>query len=178
MQAAPLDWKIALPRAIPADVRPWLLDTGSLTERLLKASDGHFRVQLLRHQWTRPLADERRALGLQSREAAMVREVLLCCRNEPWVYARSVLPARVLRGQHRHLRSFGARSLGAHLFSSPHTERDPFEYARIPGHALPDALAPADALLWARRSRFYLNHEPLLVAEVFLPAFQPWTGTP
>ncbi len=178
MQAAPLNWKIALPQAVPPGIRPWLLDTGSLTERLLKASGGDFRVQVLQHRWTSPRPDERVALGLGSREAAIVREVVLLCHGEPWVYARSVLPARVLRGQHRHLRSFGARSLGAHLFSRPHTERDPFEFARIPGGALPDNLAAADRLLWARRSRFYLNHEPLLVAEVFLPAFQPWTGSP
>lgn len=178
MQATPLDWHIALPGTVPASVRAWLLDTGSLTGHLLDASGGQFRVHVLQHRWDRAQPDEHQALGLGAREATMVREVVLLCHDEPWVYARSVLPARVLHGRHRHLRSFGARSLGAHLFANPHTRRDPFEVTQVPGDALPAGLASAGALLWARRSRFYLDHEPLLVAEVFLDAFRPWTLAP
>lgn len=171
-------WQPASPQTIPAHVRPWLLDHGSLTARLLAASDGHFRVQLLHHGWAKASPDEREALGLGSRDATLVREVLLRCHDEPWVYARSILPARALRGRHRHLRSFGARSLGAYLFSRVDIQRDPFEVARMPSTALPPEAGRCDAgvLLWARRSRFYLDNEPVLVAEVFLPAFQPWTA--
>ncbi|HEY9035801.1 MAG TPA: chorismate lyase [Pseudomonadales bacterium] len=176
MKAAAFDWQKALPQTVPVAIRPWLLDSGSLTEHLQRISGGDFTVRVLRHGWAKPRPDERAALDLRTQEACIVREVLLLCRGEPWVYARSVLPARVLRGRHRHLRSFGARSLGAHLFANTRTVRDPFEIARLPANALPAAvLADSPALLWARRSRFYLDGEPLLVAEVFLPAFQPWT---
>ncbi len=172
-------WLPAGPQDLPPAVRPWLLDSGSLTAHLQQASGGDFRVQLLHHGWARAHADERAALGLGSREATLVREVLLLCHGEPWVYARSVLPARLLRGRHRHLRTFGARSLGAHLFAGPHTQRDPFEVTQLPAQQLPHAVLTHPArLLWGRRSRFYLDGEPLLVAEFFLAAFRPWTQQP
>lgn len=163
-------------RHLPAGVGAWLLDPGSLTARLIRHSGGQFRVQLLQHGRGRATADERALLGLRWREAVIIREVLLLCHGIPWVYARSVLPVRTLRGPHRYLRTFGARSLGAHLFGHARCLRDPFQVTRVPARCLPAAVTGDDGtLLWGRRSRFYLDGEPLSVAEIFLPAFRPWT---
>lgn len=148
-------------RAPGCAVRGWLLDEGSLTARLIEASDDRFSVRVLRQCWARPLPGERAVLGMSLHEVALVREVLLECAGEPWVFARSILPARSLSGRLRHLRRFGARSLGALLFAQRGLRREPFEVALL--HEQGQAL-------WARRSVFHLHGKALLVQEVFLPA--------
>ena len=156
---------------LPGRVRAWLLDEGSLTARLVAASNGDFRVRVIAQSWRRPLPDERRALGLGAAGRALVREVALECGGEPWIYARSVLPATTLSGELRHLRRFGARSLGALLFADPRLAREPFEVAVLAPDdpLLPPDLRPGRAV-WGRRSVFRLHGRPLLVQEVFLPA--------
>lgn len=150
--------------------RRWLLDEGSLTARLVEASGGSFRVRVLAQGWQAPLPGERRALGLRTGSRALVREVLLECAGVPWVYARSILPAAALDGELRHLRRFGARSLGALLFANPRLERGGFEIAAVQpaDPLLPRAIAPRHAL-WGRRSVLRLGGRVLLVQEVFLP---------
>ena len=53
--------------AIPVALRPWLLDQGSLTERLVAASGGRFAVEVLNQRWELPRLSEIRAI--QSRLA-------------------------------------------------------------------------------------------------------------
>lgn len=159
---------------LPPRIRPWLLDPGSLTARLIKASGGQFRVKVLQQSWQRPRFSERQLLGMADRECAIVREVELLCGGEPWVFARSVLPASSLQGRLRHLRKFKDSALGAMLFSDPGMRRAPYELASIDGRsqAIPPPLR-TDEALWGRRSCFYLSDLPLMVSEVFLPAFRP-----
>ena len=159
---------------LPRAIRPWLLDTGSLTARLVRASGGEFRVVVLEQRWLRPRKSERNLLNLDDRCAALIREVLLVCRGEPWVFARSVLPAHTLEGRLRHLRKLNDSALGAMLFSDPSMERAPYEVARLHGtdKSLPECVQ-TDADLWGRRSCFYLSGLPLMVSEIFLPAFRP-----
>ena len=72
---------------LPPRSHDWLLDEGSLTERLIAASGGDFRVERLSQCWQQPLLSERRLLGLPGRQRALIREVVLRCREEPWIYA-------------------------------------------------------------------------------------------
>lgn len=168
-----------LAASLPGSVRRWLLDPGSLTRHLIAASDNQFRVELLGHRWQRPLASERRLLRMGMRDRGIVREVILRCHDQPWVFARSVIPARSLRGPLRRLRKFSDSSLGELLFREPGMHRGPFEVAQIDaGNALlPAALRRIDqagrATLWGRRCRFEIAGKPILVSEIFLPAFQP-----
>ncbi len=160
---------------IPLQVRPWLLDQTSLTEHLVRAGAGDFRVQVQRSCWGAPRTDERAALKMRDRERALLRETLLLVRGQPWVYARSVIPASTVTGDNRLLRSLGNRSLGSWLFQVPNMERDPFAVALLPpGNTLVSAELQQDTPLWGRRSRFVVNQRPLLVCEIFLPAFEPW----
>lgn len=158
---------------LPREIRPWLLDPGSLTARLIVASEGNFRVKVLQQSWQRPRFSERRLLGMQDREVGIVREVELHCNNEPWVFARSVIPASSVQGRLRHLRKFKDSALGAMLFSDPGMHRAPYELARLRGDSmtLPANLCSGEAL-WGRRSCFYLSGLPLMVSEIFLPAFR------
>lgn len=156
---------------LPQATRRWLLDEGSLTARLQAASGTRLRVRVIRQEWQRPRPSERRALGLGPQDLALVREVLLECAGEPWVFARSVMPATTLRGRLRHLRRFGDRSLGALLFSSRGLQRDPFELALVrPRHRILPPPHAGGCAVWGRRSVFHVHGRPLLVAEFFLPA--------
>lgn len=158
--------------AWPATLGPWLLDQGSLTAKLMAASQGEFRVQVLRQGLARPALSERRRLGMGTGRWALVREVVLMGRGEPWVFARSVLPLSSLTGRLRQLRQLDSRPLGGFLFRQPDLERDPLEVSQlVPGQLYVPPSFQRDAILWGRRSVFRLERRPLLVSEVFLPAF-------
>jgi chorismate--pyruvate lyase len=149
------------------------LDEGSLTQRLIKTSGGQFSVQLLSQQWQQPAQHERTLLGMAARELGIVREVLLCCHGQPWVFARSVMPARSLAGHLRRFRHLDNSSLGAILFSDPSMRRRPFEITQLHGRdpQLPSCVH-SDSTLWGRRCRFELGGKPVMVSEIFLPGFR------
>ena len=163
---------------LPSGHRPWLLDDGSLTNHLIQASQGQFRVQRLSQDWQVPLASERQLLELPHRQRALVREVVLEVRGEAAVFARSVFPASSLEGSLRHLRRLENRSLGSILFHDPGMHRSPFELALMPGNSdyLPAQLQQTSPA-WGRRSRFNVAGVPLMVSEVFLTPFKPWNAT-
>jgi chorismate--pyruvate lyase len=160
---------------LPAAVRPWLLDDGSLTARLINLNEGKFSVERLSHAWITPLPSERRLLDIAQRQRALVREVVLRLGTHDVVFARSVFPCSSLTGSLLHLRRLHNKSLGAYLFSQSGMQRSPFEICLLDGHHgyLPAGLRQEQPA-WARRSRFELNAKSLLVSEVFLQAFKPW----
>lgn len=160
---------------LPAHVRDWLLDSGSLTARLIVASNDRFSVKVLSQCWARPSIDEARMLAMKAGQVALIRETALLSGDETWVYARSVLPLNSLQGRLRHLRSLKNSSLGALLFKDPFMHRSPFQVVlmspdKLP--AIPNTSIDKDLALWGRRSCFYLDNKPLLVSEIFLPGFQ------
>lgn len=153
--------------------RSWLLDQGSLTKRLINASNGAFQVRKLFQGWQRPTCSEAQCLGLKPRQLAVVREVELLCNGEPWVYARSVFPQQTLTGRLRSLKKLDTRPLGALLFSDPTMERTHFEIAALSNTRLKNYFSDQSAnFAWGRRSLFFLDEKPLLVAEIFLPALE------
>lgn len=158
-------------RRAPRSLLPWLLAEGSLTQLLIKASAGDFRVQRIEQDWGRPTRSEARLLGLPEGRRALIREVILWGRGEPWVYGRSILPVSTLSGDLRRLRRLQNSSLGALLFTYPQLRREPFQLAVVDGNTLPGPARSAETL-WGRRSRFELRQRALIVSEVFLPAFQ------
>lgn len=158
-------------RPSPA-LRDWLGDSGSLTARLIAQSEGNFKVRVVRQIIGRPTLNERQVLGMRQPALALIREVILFGCNEPWVFARSILPLTSLTGSLRHLRKQNNRPLGAFLFSQPQLQRSAIAVARISrDHAYVPLDLAANQPLWGRRSVFYLQRKPLLVSEVFLPAF-------
>ncbi len=160
-------------RGLPGSVRPWLLDETSLTERLLRKTGGAFRVQRLSQAWCRPQLSESRLLALPPGQWALVREVVLRCFEEPWVYARSIIPSATLSGELRRLRQLQNDSLGALLFRHPQLRREAFEITQLPaGSHYIHRDYRQDSPAWARRSRFVLRGNSVLVSEVFLERFQ------
>ncbi len=155
---------------VPAPLRPWLLAEGSLTRLLIAASAGEFRVERVLQEWQRPTLSEARLLQIDPSQYALIREVILWGCGQPWVYARSVIPSRSLRGDLRRLRKLRNSSLGALLFRYPQLQRTPFELAAIDARALPEPLRSSKTL-WARRSRFAIDDRALIVGEIFLDGF-------
>lgn len=170
-----------LRRQIPPGLAGWLLDTASLTLRLQRLCPGRFRVRVLSQQWGLPALDEAQALQMRSGSLALIRQVQLLCDGEPWVYARTVIPATSLRGRLRRLAYLGTRPLGGMLFSDPGMRRAPVELVRLlKGQALHRAatckLDNCPVEIWGRRAVFRLAGSPLLVSEIFLPTFPGGTG--
>ena len=133
-----------------------------------------FQVRLLRQGWGSPLYSEGRLLGMRRGEIAVIREVLLLCDEQPWVFARTLIPIHSLRGRARRLTRLGERPLGEVLFSQPGLRRGAIQVARLlSGHRLFAAavtgLGEVPAQLWGRRTLFYYAGKPLLVNEIFLP---------
>ena len=173
-----IDWqfKPLVSSQVPACWRRCLLDRGSLTARLLAASGGDFRVEVLRQQVGRAQLAESRLLGLPPGRRAIIREVLLHGRDTPWVYARSILPMSTLTGRQRRLKRLDNRPLGALLFADPGMRRGTLQVGRVAAASLPLAGSVSEdpEPLWGRRSVFLLDGKPLLVSEIFLPDFSPY----
>ncbi len=159
---------------LPGGAAHWLLNEGSLTDQLVNAAGGNFRVQRLRQGWQQPLLSEQRLLKLPNRQWALVREVLLICFDQPWVYARSIIPQTTLHGSLRHLRRLQNESLGSLIFRQPGLQRSQFELALLPSMSpYIDVSVRQAEPAWARRSLFIIAGKPLSVSEVFLQRFQP-----
>jgi chorismate--pyruvate lyase len=116
------------------------------------------QVRCLQQAWRIPSYEESTRLQLPSHQHVLLREVELLCEGDIWMYARAAIPAETLVGKYHALKQWGTRPLGEVLFRDPLTTRGAF-----------------DITLWqpdhfARRSIFLLDHKPLLLTEVFLPA--------
>ncbi len=170
-------WQQYSAAVLPAEQRRWLLDNSSLTARLEGLNAGQFSVRRLSQRWQVPRPSERQLLKAPERQVGLVREVVLELDETPVVFARSVFPHASLTGPLRHLRSLQNRSLGSILFQHPGLRRSQFELALLPAGSsyLPAALQQHQPV-WARRSRFEIDYQAVMVSEVFLASFQPWTG--
>jgi len=168
-----LDWDVlnwVRPYA-PGYVQPdstwldWLTDSTSLTRRLKQVSGQRFHVQLLQQCLMRPALNECRLLAMDSQQYALIRQVILHGENQPWVFARTVIPLPTLHQGNRHLMMLGNRSLGSVLFKNAQTKRTPMEITPY----TPDFSTP---FIWGRRSTFEIRQAPLLVTELFLEPFR------
>lgn len=160
--------------SLDPDLATWLFDSSSLTERLIHACNGTFSVQLLNQGWAHAMLNEAKTLHMRISSRAMVREVHLLCNDQPWVFARTVIPPHTLKGKQRRLAKLGTKPLGAVLFADKSMQRTEMEIACIrPNQQLyEDAtrhLEQSDQPIWGRRSVFFVNRHPLIVSEIFLP---------
>lgn len=177
-------WRVQSPVArhgASAELLDWLLDSASLTRRLQQTCRGQFCVEPTEQHWQRPMLNEAQALGILPHERCFVREVRLLCDDQPWVFARTVIPVRTLTGPRRRLSRLGKKPLGAVLFADPSMVRSGIEIAQLSSEQplftrATAGLSQPPASIWGRRSAFFLNHHPLLVSEIFLPAICPHRG--
>ncbi|MAA71557.1 MAG: chorismate--pyruvate lyase [Bermanella sp.] len=151
-----------MPRSIvDTPWRNWLLDSGSLTQNVKDLAPGRFSLALLDRRFGRPSLSECKALNIQPRHEAYIREVTLCIDGKAHIYARSIIPRSTLTASERQLLTLQNKPLGEFLFAHKNMRRGPIEIkqGQLNGETV-----------WGRRSIFYVNHKPLLVCEYFLPS--------
>lgn len=168
-------WPAALrPRAL----WPFIAEAGSLTERLRERSGGRFQVQVLAQGHASLHQEDIELLGAKPDEAGYVRQVFLCGREQPWVYARSL----VAGAADHWLKELGERPLGDQVFARTDARRGTIEAAKLdPRHALykeavahltPAERQRATGELWARRSLLTVEGVHILIYECFLPEME------
>ena len=151
----------------------FLFQSGSLSRSIEESCNGTFNIELKNESWSAPMSDESQLLSLIDNEITFIRESWLKCDNNRLVYARTVIPPITFEGESQGLMALGNKPLGNILFSDNKTYRTNMRYAKIPLHCDLHKQAIMDTEiaieLWGRQSLFYINNNPLLVTEVFLP---------
>ncbi len=162
-------------------LRNWLLDTGSLTERL-QSQCRHFDLQLLGQRQMQPELEEIEHILAVNPSAEgqtwQVREVVLKGNHQPWVFARSIICDALCAADFAGL---GNKPLGQIIFNDKRFTRHPFQICELtPSCGINGKLKVRDDVtLWGRRSVFSFGDLCLMVAEVFLPdspAYQQMDG--
>jgi chorismate--pyruvate lyase len=175
-------WRGISELPIPDPVlKNWLLHTGSLTERL-QSHCQDFRVEVLAQSQQLATAEEYQQLdvppGGQCQNKWQVREVILHGDNQPWVFARSVIPQVLCEQDFANL---GDKPLGQLIFNDNRFTRLPFQLMCMqPTNTWPKAYElPDTEQLWGRRSVFRYQQLSMMVAEIFLPqapAYREWVN--
>ncbi|PLA74686.1 hypothetical protein CYQ88_05080 [Hydrogenovibrio sp. SC-1] len=157
---------------LPTELKPWLLDNGSLTENL-RQTFGAIEVEVLAEGLATPMASEARLLELASGEKVWVRCVCLHVKGLPMIYARTVIPDWQPNNPWYQIKHLGNRPLGEVLFQIPNLERTPFELCQHPADYWPHLTTDwPQGPTFARRSIFKQQQAPLLLTEAFLPRFK------
>jgi chorismate lyase len=158
------------------EMRDWLIDTASLTMKLIECSR-HFRVRRLRQQRAICLADEFAEVALPRRRYVQEREVVLQCDGRPTVYAHTIVPLQATASDWPFFGALGERALGSTLFGDPRVVRGSMQFARLRAqHPLARRACAAvgdgqmDFPIFARRCLYRRRNGALLVTELFLPA--------
>lgn len=146
---------------IPRALKPWLLDSHSMTQRL-KQHLPELKVTVLAEGW-------------HPKKNMWLREVTLGPPQSPWIVAQCGIPKRTCEHSQYALTQLGDTPLGQFLYTKPPIVRrdlrvatlssdDPlFHWANGHNHH------PATEL-WARRSALHWQaQDPIIVTEVFLP---------
>lgn len=146
---------------VPNNLWPWLVTQDSLTAKLQRL--GVLTVEVLEDAWGSPTSRERTRLMLRPREAARIRTVLLKINGSTVIYARSVIPARSLRGHWRQVKHLKNKPLGGYLFQHRALNRSVIEVTKLPKRMFPSQTTA----VWARRSVFHQYGPGILVNEAF-----------
>ena len=159
--------------SMDAQLRPWLIGKGLLTQRLREACGERFALRLV-DQWTGLLSASHKAALRTEDNAGLFRDVEMCCGHSVWVFGQTIVPDSTLC-LHPWLAELGDSALGETLTVLSSVERSAYEYAWLPTEEAVTARALRDAEikpagLWARRARIALRGAPLLTQELFLPA--------
>lgn len=177
-----VNWRTIFPRhqtSLSGNLLKCLLERGSLMIRLERLAPQKMVLTLKTQAWKKPHIDEAGLLSQRNGEYIFLREVILSCSGQAWIYARTAIPPRTLFDT-RQLAHWGNKPLGYYLFSNRSIRRGAMQIAMIDATNNPYEQDHKNALhecepckrksLWARRSFFHIRKKPLLLTEVFLPA--------
>lgn len=172
-------WLASAPPVLTLTQRHWLFRPGALTAGLRQV--GQVRLRVLAEYADGAPADEAHAMRIASGAPVWVREVLMSVDGIDSVPARSLTPLRASHGAWQGMRRLLTRPLADMLYHDSTVIRSPFACRRlaspVPFHATALGALAANGKareagrVWARRSVFWRQGQPLLVAECFLPDF-------
>lgn len=171
-------WLSALPDSLPTSYKHWLLRPGVLTEGLREL--GTVRLRVLGEYTEDASDDEASGLGIAPATPVWVREIMMSVNGVDSVMGRSLTPLEASHGVWERIRQLSTRPLADMLFHDPSVTRSEFVCRRLVAsvpfyESVQAVIDDSSAELWARRSAFWRDGQPLLVAECFLPAF--WGGS-
>ena len=92
--------------------------------------------------------------------------------DNPLVLARTILPAKTLKGSQRTLSRLGNRPLGEVIFSYPKLQRLEMDVALIDREIWSPTIRNKINLeqsIWSRRTIYAIKNRQMLVSEFFLP---------
>lgn len=158
----------------------WLMRQGALTEALRKL--GTLQLRVLDEYPAGACRDEAHRLNSAVRSPIWVREIVMSLDGIECVAARSVTQLNASHGVWQGMRRLQSRPLADILYDDVAIVRSSFEVARLNKQTALyrtvkaikiecQPLHQPDAALLARRSVFWRQGSPLLVAECFLPGF-------
>lgn len=153
-------------------LKNWLLNTGSLTERLLTQCKT-FRLTVIGQRQAEVTLEEFQRVCTPKQDFNpqqwQVREVLLWGDNQPWVFARSIIPQRLCENDFVNLNT---KPLGQLIFNDKRFKRMPFEITNMcqSKDFLEQLHLCSEEELWGRRSVFIFEDLKMTVSEVFLPS--------
>lgn len=156
--------------------KQWLTRPGALTQGLRAL--GPLTLRVLAEYPDGARQEEAALMGCLWRSPVWVREIAMDLHGQDCIVARSVTLLSASHGIWQGMRRLRSRPLADILYDDPSITRSNFEVARLNRHTavyqtvqrLGKQHLLSDRLL-ARRSVFWRQGAPLLVAECFLPAF-------
>jgi chorismate--pyruvate lyase len=157
----------------PAAALGWLNEAGLLTERVRNRCPAAFGLRVVDQRRDALEPGDAGVLGVVER-GCFVREIELTCAGAAMVFAQTLVPAATVAAE-PWLAELGTEALGPRLARTGNARREPFEFARlVPAHVLYRrawrGAAGTPQELWARRARYRLGPQALIVQEVFLPS--------
>jgi chorismate--pyruvate lyase len=161
--------------SIPAPVKDWLQEPGSLTHRIKKSFQGEFGVVVEGEAIAKPFQSDADVLNISMHQLSFVREVTLTTSAQPCVFARTTVLLNSLQSLQK-LTHLGAKPLGEVIFSYYDLQRIRLDIAKISRSELSPkgvSLIGDSASLWARRNTYLIAGHALIVCEFFIPNMFP-----
>ena len=165
---------LQIPPSCTAKEWQWLNYTDSLTAQLRLLTQDQISLDLIKSSWEQAYAEESALLSKHIElKRTWIREIFHVYQSQPWIWGRVIIPEQTI--QLTGLKADGHQPIGDILFQDPSLKRTKLSFALLnsdhPYHQSAANKHSSESNFWGRRSIFWFHHQPLLIVEVFLPAF-------
>ncbi|WP_373818393.1 chorismate lyase [Glaesserella sp.] len=143
---------------LPTVVADWLFHSDSLTEKLQQICPS-LSVEVINQGWQAVGFDENFAKKTKKQTACWLREVILKCGEQHWIFAQTRLPKITIDNVAQDVLTLGNQPIGLWLFPQ-NPKRQTLEWQQ-----------DLHSGLYARRSLLHLQQYPIEICELFLPQF-------
>lgn len=156
----------------------WLTQQQSTTKLLESIYPlGDLKIVVCKAAWRTANTHDCTYIGVEQQEC-WIREVLICIKQQPWMWARSVFTKAIIQQSGIDFTQLSTTPLGAVIFKHADLIRSDFNYAVLNAqHADYQLIRQQTNIispkLWARRSKFSLKQTGFLLYEVLLDKLPP-----